>query len=59
MKAINIIEEAIKELNTLVGSKEKRLAIEHLKKAIVQIGIGKRGKKILEDRRKVAKGEDV
>ncbi len=52
MKSIEKIEDAIVELFTLKPSKHRKMAVEHLKKAIVQIGIHVRQNKILEDRKK-------
>ena len=55
MKAINMIEEVIKEVSLFELSKEKRIAMDHLKKAIVQINIRTR-KKRTEDKKKVEEG---
>ena len=56
MKAIQIIEDAIKEVNLIKlppsETKHKKMALGHLQKAIVQIQIGERKRKIVEDRKK-------
>ncbi len=48
MKPIRMIKETMEEVNKLEPSKHRKMAYEHLKKAIVQIRIGERKKKILE-----------
>lgn len=52
MKAIELIEEAREELKKLKTSKHIRMAMGHLQKAVVQIGIHDRMNKILAERKK-------
>ena len=57
MKAVEIIENAIRELEKPNSYHKGGPATEHLKKAIVQIGINERKKKILEKRKEAEKDE--
>lgn len=57
MKAIELIKEAGTELAKLKTTKHIKMAMGHLKKAVVQININERMNKILEARKKEAKGE--